>query len=254
MEIKVLNASCGWLWIRQGTYLFKKSPILLIVLTFIAIAGSIGVASIPLVGDPLAAFLFPVIFSGLMWGCHALEHDEELELSHLFLGFQRNTQKLITLGGLNLVGNYLILGVMKTTGGGQLVELMMSDKPDVDPSTIVQAVSSAGISIVLSLALTIVFLLATQFAPMLVTFDKQAPVAALKASLLGSWRNLAPLSVYGIMMMLFALVASLPLMLGWLILLPIMMTSIYAAYRGMFPWPHEILASQPTATPPETET
>jgi len=252
MEIKKLNTACGWLWIKQGNYLFKKSPVLLATLSLIAIAATIGVSSIPAVGEPLSAFLFPVIFSGLLWGCHALEHDEELELSHLFLGFRRNTQKLVMLGTFNLLGNYLILGVMKIAGGGALVDLMTSDTPDVDATVVVQAISGAGFAIVISLVLSVVFLMATQFAPMLVTFDNQSPVAALKASLLGTWRNLKPLSVYGIMMMLFMIVASLPLMLGWFILLPVMITSLYAAYRGIFPWPDESVVTVPSAPHPES--
>jgi hypothetical protein len=251
MEIKSLDIASGWLWIKQGSYLFKKSPALLIALSLIAIAGAIGVASIPTVGEPFSAFLFPVIFSGLLWGCHALEHDEELELAHLFIGFQRNTQKLVMLGALNLLGNYLILGVMKITGGGELVDLMMSNSPDVDPAVIMHAVSGGAIAIVISIILSIIFLMATQFAPMLVTFNKLSPLAALKASLLGSWRNLVPLSVYGVMMMLFMIVATLPLMLGWFVLLPIMVTSIYAAYRGIFPGPDEVATSEPVTPDPE---
>lgn len=250
MEINKLNAASGWLWIKQGTYLFKKSPVLLAALSLIAIVAAIGISSIPAVGEPFSAFLFPVIFSGLLWGCHALEHDEELELAHLFVGFQRNTQRLVMLGALNLLGNYLILGAMKITGGGQLVELMMNNSPDVDPAVIVQAVSGAVFAIIISILLSIVFIMATQFAPMLVTFNKLSPLAALKASLLGSWHNLVPLSVYGVMMMLFMIVATLPLMLGWFVLLPIMITSLYAAYRGIFPGADEINANEPVSPPP----
>lgn len=245
MEIKKLNAASGWLWIKQGTYLFKKSPVLLAALSIVAIVGAFGVASIPVVGEPLSVFIFPVLLSGLLWGCQALEHDKELELAHLFLGFTRNTQKLVMLGAINLLGNYLILGVMRITGGGELIDLMTSNSPNIEPAAIIQAISGAGFAIVLGLFLSIVFLLATQFAPMLVTFDKLSPVAALRASLLGSWHNLVPLSVYGAMMMLFMFVASLPLMLGWIVLLPIMLTSMYAAYRGIFPQSDKNAAIEP---------
>jgi len=245
MEIKTLNSGSGWLWIKQGTYLFKKRPALLASLVLIAVAGLIGVASIPVVGEPLSTLLFPVIFSGLLWGCHALEHNEELELAHLFLGFKRNMPQLVMLGGLNLLANYLILGVMKITGGGQLVDLMVGNSSDIDPEIFVQAVSGASFAILISIVLTVILLMATQFAPMLVTFDKVLPLEALKASLQGSWRNLAPLSVYGVMMMLYMVVATLPLFLGWFILMPIMLTSVYAAYRGIFPWAEEGPVSEP---------
>lgn len=246
MEAKRLNVASGWLWIRQGIYLFKKSPILWVVLTFMGITSLIAIGSIPVIGDPLATLLFPVLFSGLLQGCRALEHDEELELAHLFAGFKQLTQQLVTLGGLNLVGQLSIFGVMMLTGGSALVSILMSSTQMEDPAALTQAAMGAGFSIMIGLGLFTVLLMATQFAPMLVTFDKIAPFAALKVSLRACLNNVAPLSVYGIMMVLFGLAASLPMMLGWLILLPIMITSIYAAYRGMFPHEAEAaVASQP---------
>ena len=254
MEAKKLTAGFGWLWIKQGIYLFKKSPVLWVVLSIITIAGLIGIASIPVVGDPLATLLFPVIFSGLLWGCHALEHDEELELAHLFAGFRHNTQRLVTLGGLNLVGQLLIFGVMMLTGGAALVGILMNGSPTEDPAVITQAAMGAGFAILLGITLFSVLLMATQFAPMLVTFDKLSPLEALKTSLRSCWRNLIPLSVYGAMMLLFAIAASLPMMLGWFILLPIMVTSIYAAYRGIFPRAEAPAnATETEAAPPQQD-
>ena len=46
MEARKVNISNGWLWIKQGYWLFKKSPILLVVLGAICIVGTIGIASI----------------------------------------------------------------------------------------------------------------------------------------------------------------------------------------------------------------
>lgn len=235
MEAKKLTAGCGWLWIKQGIYLFKKSPVLWVVISVIGIVGLAGISRIPAIGESLATLLFPVLFSGLLLGCQALENDEELELAHLFAGFQHNTQQLVTLGGINLIAQLLIFGVMALTGGASLVEILMSASPVEDQAVITQAVMGAGFAILIGIGLFVVLLMATQFAPMLVTFDKQRPVDALKASLQSCLRNVAPLSVYGAMMMLFALAASLPLMLGWFVLFPIMITSIYAAYRGIFP-------------------
>lgn len=249
MEAKKLTASSGWLWIKQGNYLFKKNPVLSVVLTFIAVSGLLALSSIPKVGEPLVALLFPVIFSGLLWGCRALEHDEELELAHLFSGFQHHTQHLITLGGINLLGQYLIFGVMKLTGGAALVSVLLSDSAVDDPAIIEQAMTGASLAILLGIALFSVLLMATQFAPMLVTFDKASPIQALRASLRGCLQNLTPLSVYGAMMILFAFVASLPMMLGWLILLPIMITSIYAAYRGIFPTAAERVGVETVTSP-----
>ena len=256
MEARKVPAANGWLWIKQGYWLFKKSPVLWVVLTAIGVAGLIGLAMIPVVGDPLATLLFPVLMAGFMAGCRALEMDEELELAHLFHGFKHNTQQLVTLGGINLVCQLLIFGVMMMTGGSALVAILMSGAQVEDPAVLTQAIAGAGISLLLGMTLFFVLLMAMQFAPMLVLFDKVAPWPALKISLQAFLRNALPLTVYGLLLLPFAVFASMPMMLGWLILMPVLITSVYAAYRDFFPIPEvpsEIVQSEvvdPQDNPP----
>lgn len=235
MEARKVNAANGWLWIKQGYWLFKKSPVLMVVLTVIGVAGLVGIAAIPAIGDPLATLLFPVLFAGFMLGCRALEQDEELELAHLFAGLQNNAAQLVTLGGINLVGQMLILGVMMVTGGEALVNIMLAGQQPEDPAVIAQAVANAGIAPILGMTLYTLLLMAMQFAPMLVVFDKMPPIFALKTSFKAFLRNIMPMTIYALMMLPFAFLASLPMMLGWLILVPVVITSIYAAYRDLFP-------------------
>lgn len=237
MEARKVSAGNGPLWIKQGYRMFKKNPILWIVLSMIGTIGLFVIASLPVIGDPLATLLFPVLLAGFMVGCRAQEQGEELELAHLFAGLQHNAPQLITLGGINLVSQYLILGVMKMTGGAALVDIMLSGKPPEDPAVLMQAASGAGLSVALGLMLFTVLLMAMQLAPMLVVFDKLAPVMALKTSLQAFLRNMGPLTVYSLMMMVLALLASMPMMLGWVVLLPVALTSMYAIYRDLFPPP-----------------
>ena len=235
MEARKVSAINGWLWIKQGYGLFRKSPLLWVSLTAIGIIGILILASIPVVGDPLATLLFPVLLAGYMLGCQALLQGEELELAHLFAGFQRSAQQLVTLGGINLVIQLLILGVMKFTGGADLVDILMSGKQVDDPVMLRQAVENAGASIIIGLTLFSFLMMAMQFAPMLVVFDKMLPVAAMKTSLRAFLRNFLPLMVYGVLLLPFAFLASLPMMLGWLVLMPIVIASMYAIYHDLFP-------------------
>lgn len=251
MEARKVNAVNGWIWIKDGYWLFRKNPLLWMVLTAIGVIGIIGVAAIPVVGDPLATLLFPVLLAGYMFGCHALAQGEELELAHLFTGFQQHAQRLVTLGGINLVGQLLILGVMMLTGGATLVGILMSGKQVDDPAILMQAVAGAGLALLLGIALFSVLMMAMQFAPMLVIFGKAPPVAAMRVSLQAFLRNIIPLTVYGMMLLPFAILASLPMMLGWLVLLPIVITSMYAIYRDLFPMQPEAAAAggEPAASP-----
>lgn len=240
MEARKVNIANGWLWIKQGYWLFKKSPVLWVVLATVGVTGLLGISTIPVIGDPLATLLFPILLAGYMVGCRALEHDEELELPHLFAGFHNNTSQLVTLGGISLISQMLILGVMMLTGGATLVSILMSGKPVDNPEILVQATVGAGIALMLGMVLFSMLLMSMQFAPMLVIFDKMSPVDALKTSLRACLRNILPLSLYGAMMLLFMIFATMPMMLGWLLLLPVMISSMYAIYRNLFPTPTEI--------------
>ncbi len=235
MEAQKLAANHGWQWIKQGYTLFMKAPLLWLVLLLICFVAIVMLSAIPLIGQPLASLLLPVILVGLMEGCRALTQGEELELAHLFSGFKKHTSQLVTLGGIALVAQFLIIGIMMLLGGAALVNVLMSGTPPQDPEIIKQAAAGAGLSILLGIALLGALIMAMQFSPMLVFFNELAPVAAMKLSLRAFLNNVGPMLVYGFTLFMLAILASIPMMLGWLVLAPIMLTSIYAAYSDIFP-------------------
>lgn len=243
MEPQRLQAGQGWQWIKQGYGLFMKAPLLWMVLLLICFIAVAGLSAIPVVGEPLASLLLPAVLIGLMTGCRALEHGDELELAHLFNGFQKHTAHLITLGGIALVGQFLIFGLMMLVGGAALVGILTSGQPVQDPEVIRQALAGAGFAVLIGVALFSILLMAMQFAPMLVYFDDVAPVEAMKLSLRAFLANIGPMLVYGTLFILLAILASIPMMLGWLVLMPIVFTSLYACYSGIFP------PAQESATP-----
>lgn len=235
MEPQRLQNRQGWEWIKQGFAIFRKAPLLWIVLLLICLAAAVALSSIPVLGEPLVSLLMPVILVGLMTGCRSLEQNEELELTHLFSGFHRQTSQLVTLGGVSLVGQYLIFGLMMMVGGSELVSILMSGQPDPDPNMIAQAVEGAGFAVLLGAVLFSILMMAMQFAPMLVFFHNVAPVEAMKLSLRAFLYNVGPMLVYITTFMLLAILASLPMMLGWLVLLPVIFTSLYACFFDLYP-------------------
>ena len=235
MEPQRLPARQGWLWIKQGYALFIKAPLLWIVLLFICMVAVVVISSVPIVGQPLMSLLMPAILVGLMAGCRALSQGEELELAHLFSGFKQHTSQLVTLGGISLVGQYLILGLMMAVGGATLVGVLMSGQPETDPNVMVQAFAGAGFAVLLGIVLFSLLIMAMQFAPMLVYFRNVPPLQAMKLSLRAFIFNALPMLLYGITFVLLAMLASLPMMLGWLILLPMVFTTLYASYNDIFP-------------------
>ena len=83
--------------------------------------------------------------------------------------------------------------------------------------------------------------MATWLAPALVMLRGTAPVEALRLSLAACSRNMGALTVYGLVGIFFAIVATLLLGLGWLVLLPLALLSTYAAFQDLFPEAVEVV-------------
>jgi hypothetical protein len=235
MEPQRLKAGQGWEWIKQGYALFMKAPLLWIVLLFICFIALVVISVVPVVGNPLASLLTPVVLAGLMSGCRALEHGEDLELAHLFSGFKKSTSQLVTLGGITLVGQYLILGVMMITGGATFVSLLMSGQPEPDPNVLMAALSGAVFAVLLGTALILLLTSVMQFATLLVYFNGIPPIQAIRLTIRAFLYNIWPLLVFGMTFFLLAILATLLMGLGWLVLFPMSFPSLYVIYRAIFP-------------------
>src|SRR5204862_143689 len=77
-------------------------------------------------------------------------------------------------------------------------------------------------------------IMAIWFAPPLVMLGALSPGAAMKASFYGCLRNVIPFLVYGAIGIVLAIIATIPLGLGWFVLGPVAIASIYASYCDIF--------------------
>ena len=235
MDMAKLPAARGWAWIKQGYALFMKAPLLWLMLMMICIVAAVLVSLIPLVGDALVSIFTPVVLIGLMAGARAVECGGKLELAYLLSGLQKRTVQLLALGCIAVAGQYLIFAVMQAAGGAAIVSLMMSHEPVTDPAVMEHAAADAGFALLIGAALFSTLMMAMQYAPMLVYVNGLSPLAALKVSLRAFLKNINAMMIYGLTSMAFAILASLPMMLGWLVLLPIIFTSLYVSYSEIFP-------------------
>ena len=117
-------------------------------------------------------------------------------------------------------------------GGGAIFALMRSGTPDFAVMT--AAMSSAMLAVLIGLALYIPLVMALWFAPALVIFNDMQPVPALKSSFNACLKNIIPFLIYGIALFVLSLIASIPLFLGFLVLIPVIFTSIYTGYKDIY--------------------
>jgi uncharacterized membrane protein len=256
MEIKKMNPVRGWTWVKQGYQLIMRNPLMSISFALIGALAVFVALGVPGIGPLLAVLLMPVVMAGYMRVCRALEEEEVVELAHLFEGFKKHTARLFALGGFALLGLFGASAIMVFIGGEALTPLLDSFHSANDPQMLVEAMWTAGSGVAFSLlvgfALVCMLMLALQYAPMLIFFNDVAPLAALRASLLGFVHNLIPYIVYSIIMQIIALLLNLlPYSIGMIVLLPLGFTSLYVSYRNIFPFAHELAAVEPVTHNPE---
>jgi uncharacterized membrane protein len=251
VEPRQVAAKQGWQWIVQGFALFRKNPLIWVVLLAIYLVIAVLVSKISGVGPFLSLLLSPVFSAGFLLGASALDQGEELELAHLFGGFQKNTSQLITVGGLYMVGYAIVVGVMMMAGGGPIVSAIMLGGHQPDPTTITkEAMTGVMLGMLTGMVLLLPLMMAYWFAPALVLFDNMGPVEAMKQSLIACLRNWAPFLVYGVASFFLAMLATIPFGLGMIILAPTLTASVYASYRDIFAVADKV--DQPD-NPPEGE-
>lgn len=217
-------------WLRQGWALFAANPGLWIGLTIVLLVIVLGVQIVPLVGTLAAHLLMPVLGAGLLLVCRKIDEGESVQIDDLFAGFKQNAGPLVMVGVLYMLAMLAIVVIVIAVGGGSVAGGLLSAQP------VGLGVIFGGLmlSLLLSLALSVPAVMAIWFAPALVFFNNMQPVEALKASFEACMKNVLAFLVYGLIVLVLAFFAALPVGLGFLVLIPVLAGSVYAAYRDVF--------------------
>jgi uncharacterized membrane protein len=234
MKARVVEAGKGWQWIADGFGLFRRYPLMWIALTVVLVLIWMVSFIIPLVGPLLFNLLSPVLLAGLMIGCKAVENGEELELPHLFAGFRKNPAALVTIGGVHLVGTIVVVGVIIMAAGGPMLPTVLDKSSSGDMQAVAAAMRSMALGLTVGFALYLPLLMLIWFAPLLVVFHDLNPVEAMKQSFFACLSNWLAFLVYGVIILVLWFVASIPLFLGLVVLLPVLICSLYASYKDIF--------------------
>jgi uncharacterized membrane protein len=230
VEGRSVGGGRGWDWIVEGYALFRKQPGIWILATVVLGVLCIVISMIPLLGSLANALLFPIFGAGLMLGCKALDAGGTLELAHLFAGFKQRTGDLVLVGAFNLFGWVVIaFAVFTVLGGGVFMAMMRGGAAGASIS-----IASILIAMLLVAALSVPLYMATWFAPALIVLHEVAPLAALKASFYACLRNWIPFLVYGVVLLVLGIAAAIPFGLGFLVLIPVLVASVYSAYCDIF--------------------
>jgi hypothetical protein len=243
MNIRVVDASHGWRWIAQGILIFRKNPPQWLLLIAILFIGSRVLFAVPLIGV-IAVLIAPNFLAGLSHGAQALGQGKPLRLGYLASGFLKNAARLVTIGGVSLVGQFLTLMAITLVGGETISSLSKTIAAGAAAPEAIAAMQAAAprmmMALLVGFGVSLPLMMAVWFAPLLVFFDDVKPLPALALSLWACLKNILPLLIYG-MAVVVPVVILMPLSLAtrqpdlgvWL-LAPILVPSIYVSYKDLF--------------------
>lgn len=223
--------------------IFRKNPPQWLLLIAVLFVGSRVLFLIPLIGV-IAVLVAPNFLAGLAHGAQALEQGKPLRLGYLASGFLKNATQLITIGAISLVGQFLMLMAMLLVGGDGISTVSKTMAAGAATPETMEAIRTAAprmmMAMIVGIGVSLPLIMAVWFAPLLVFFDDVKPLPALVLSLWACLKNILPLLIYG-MAVLVPMVILAPLSLavrqpdlGLWLLAPILVPSLYASYKDLF--------------------
>lgn len=232
-EGRGVPAGNGWTWIADAWAFTGEQRWTFVGLFLLLVLIQIVANIVPLIGPLAVTLLSPVLVGGFLLGCEAVRRGGRLEVGHLFAGFQRHTGKLVALGALSIVFGIVAAVVMIAVVGASALPMIVGGA-EPSPEDAMALVLPSLLAVCVILALSIPISMAMLFAIPLIVLNDSDVLAALKTSFFACLKNIVPFLVWSIVMFVLAIVASIPLFLGWLLLGPVMMVSLYMAYRDVF--------------------
>lgn len=225
-------AGNGWGWITEGWAFsgLQRGTFTGIFVVYLLIM--IGVSIVPFAGGLATALFGPVLTGGIILGCDGLRRGERLEVGHLFAAFKSQLGPLIGIGAVSLGAGIAIVIVIAAIFGAVYFGMMAADSSG--PESITGLVLLGVLAVLVIVALSIPLYMAIFFAPALVVLHGFKLGDALKASFSACLKNMLPFFVWGLVVLVFAIPATLPFGLGWLLLGPVVMVSMYMSYRDIF--------------------
>jgi hypothetical protein len=252
MQLIEVPAKTGYVWFRQGIWLFRKNPLAFLTLFFTYLLVMTLVAQIPVIGGVLPLAFIPGVAVGFMAACRNTIAGKPVFPTILVDGFHSYgpvvARRLLVLGVLYVIAMALVLAGSALADGGMLLKVMLGDTA-MDQDAI--ANSNIPLAVITALALYIPVAMIFWFSPILAAWHDVPPVKAMFFSVVSCWRNRGAFIVFGALWFAVAMTVSLGLStlmqalgagdFAFAILMPATMIvttmlycSFYATYRGCY--------------------
>ncbi|MFM0641379.1 BPSS1780 family membrane protein [Paraburkholderia metrosideri] len=252
MQLIEVPAKTGYVWFRQGIWLFRKNPLAFLTLFFTYLLVMTLMSQIPVIGGVLPLAFIPGVAVGFMAACRNTIAGKPVFPTILVDGFHSYgpavAKRLLVLGVLYVVAMALVLAGSALADGGMLLKVMLG-MATMDQDAI--ANSNIPLAVITAFAFYIPVAMIFWFSPILIAWHDVPPVKAMFFSIVSCWRNRGAFIVFGALWFAVATTVSFGLSalmqalgaadFAFAVLMPATMIvttmlycSFYATYRGCF--------------------
>jgi hypothetical protein len=252
MQLIEVPAKAGYVWFRQGIWLFRRNPLAFLTLFFAYLLAMTLISAIPVVGNVLPLIFIPGVAVGFMAACRDTIAGKPVFPTILIDGFRSYgavvARRLILLGVLYAVAMALVLAGSALADGGALLKLMTiggSTEPDSIANNDVLLAMMAAFALYIPVAMLF------WFSPILIAWHDVPPIKAMFFSVVSCWRNRGAFVVYAALWFAVSITVSLALtaltqalgtgeyglafvMPALIVVTTMLYCSFYATYRGCF--------------------
>jgi len=257
MQLIEVPAKTGYVWFRQGIWLFRKNPLAFLTLCFAYTLVMTLIARVPYVGGLVFLILIPGVSVGFMAGCRDTIAGKPVFPTILVDGFRSHgnaaAKRLLLLGALFIAAMTAVATVATFVDSGMLAQQIAS----------AEDVPVKGMLTFFAFSIPVAMLF--WFAPILCAWHDMPVAKAFFASFVSCWRNRGAFIVYGVLwiVLLLAVVTILAILVQQLgtdesltfavmttvstIFTAMIYCSVYATYRGCFSVPAPDAPDLPSA-------
>lgn len=217
-------------WLGEGMKLLSGNWGVVIGALVLVMVITMGLQLIPFLGPLIQLFITTLLYAGLVKLFHRIATDGRCEFGDLFAGFSERTGPLLLLALVQLgvyLGALLVLGgLMAVFMGGSMSLQAMDPQAMSSGAGVVMAIMLPLFLVVFTLVMFLFY-----FAVPLIMLGGSGLGTAMGLSFRACMKNLLPMIVYGLVAVVIAMLAALPLLLGWLFVMPILAGAYYVSFR-----------------------
>lgn len=199
MKLRIVKASQGLFWVRQGLLMARRQPFNLVGLLGMVACAALLLIGLPLLGPLLVVGAMPLVWMGFMLAARRALAGERVTPA-VFVEVLRSAgsprKAFAQLGGLYVLATLLVMQLAQWLGPGAevLAEAFeqAKDTGEILANPLVQQ------DVLWRMALTVPISLVFWHTPALVLWARMPVSKAMFFSAVASWRNLGAFTLYGL--------------------------------------------------------